>query len=231
MRKLILASAAVIVIGGVGAGFAVTKAGAQTDPQALLTAFNDPPPGGPAAPAARPDKLGPDKDGPDKARPDKAGPDKAGQADDAPLALTDPQPLDEDAMVLAQNAPPPPGPEAAPGAGPGGPPPPPGMPRPGMEGRPGWGRGPMQGWQHRPMWHRAAMFGLFFHPADKQLTPADVQKIAEAFLLWQGNRDWKVTQVAAGPDGKIGFAFATSDGGVIARFTMDSKTGRLARVG
>jgi hypothetical protein len=89
----------------------------------------------------------------------------------------------------------------------------------------------MAGWQHRPMWHRAAMFGLFFRPADKQLTAADVQKIAEAFLLWQGNRDWKVTQVAAGPDGKIGFAFATADGGVIARFTMDSKTGRLARVG
>jgi len=88
----------------------------------------------------------------------------------------------------------------------------------------------MPGWAHRPMWHHA-MFGLFFHPADKQLTAAEVQKIAEAFLLWQGNRDWKVTQVAAGPDGKIGFAFATSDGGVIARFTMDSKTGRIARVG
>jgi hypothetical protein len=97
-----------------------------------------------------------------------------------------------------------------------------------MMGRPG----PMQmGWQHRMMWHRAALFGLFFHPADKQLTPAEVQKIAEAFLLWQGNRDWKVTQVSAGADGKIGFAFATADGGVIARFTMDSKTGRLARVG
>jgi hypothetical protein len=96
-----------------------------------------------------------------------------------------------------------------------------------MQGGPGW----MRGGPHRPMWHRAAMFGLFFRPADKQLTPADVQKIAEAFLLWQGNRDWKVTQVTAGPDGKIGFAFATSDGGVIARFTMDGKTGRLARVG
>ena len=59
----------------------------------------------------------------------------------------------------------------------------------------------------------------------------EVQKIAEAFLLWNGNRTWKVTQVAAGPDGKIGFAFATSDGGVIARFTMDSKTGRVHRAG
>jgi hypothetical protein len=136
------------------------------------------------------------------------------------------QPMDDGPMVLAQAGPPP-------GVGPGmpPPPPPPGMPgRPGMPG-PGGMRGPMQGGWHRPMWHHAAMFGLFFHPDDKQLTPADVQKIAEAFLLWQGNRDWKVTQVAAGPDGKIGFAFATADGGVIARFTMDSKTGRLARVG
>jgi hypothetical protein len=130
-----------------------------------------------------------------------------------------PQPMDDDAMVLAQAGPPP-------GVGPGMPPPP---PPPGMPGRPG--PGGMQGMWHRPMWHRAAMFGLFFHPDDKQLTPADVQKIAEGFLLWQGNRDWKVTQVTAGPDGKIGFAFATSDGGVVARFTMDSKTGRLARVG
>jgi hypothetical protein len=123
------------------------------------------------------------------------------------LALNDPQPGSDPAM------PPPP--------------PPPGHPGP------GWIHGPMAGgpMMHRPMWHRAGMFGLFFQPADKQLTPADVQKIAEAFLLWQGNRDWKVTQVAASPDGKIGFDFATSDGGVIARFTMDSRTGRIARVG
>jgi hypothetical protein len=130
------------------------------------------------------------------------------------------QPLDDGPMVLAQNGPPPPG------VSPGMPPPPP----PGMPGPDGMHR-PMQGGWHHPMWHRPAMFGLFFHPADKQLTAADVQKIAEAFLLWQGNRDWKVTQVTAGPDGQIGFAFATSDGGVIARFTMDSKTGRLARIG
>jgi hypothetical protein len=201
MRKLILAGAAAVVIVGVGAGVAITKADARNDPQALLLAFNDPPPYAHAGPA---DPYG-------------------------ALGLTGPRPADDDALVLAQNGPPP-----GPGAGPGPgmpPPPPPGPPRPGMDGRPGWGRGPMQGWQHRPMWHRANLFGLFFHPADKQLTPADVQKIAEAFLLWQGNRDWKVTQVAAGDDGKIGFAFATADGGVIARFTMDSKTGRLARVG
>jgi hypothetical protein len=209
MRKLILVSAAVIVIGGVGAGVVVTKAGAKTDTEALIMALNDPAPGpdmAPAGPALRHEEADPD---------------------DAALALIDPPPgpAEADPMMLAQNSPP-----APPAAGPGMPPPPP-PPRPGMDGRPGWARGPMEAWQHRPMWHHAAMFGLFFRPADKQLTPADVQKIAEAFLLWQGNRDWKVTQVSAGADGKIGFAFATADGGVIARFTMDSKTGRLARVG
>jgi|SRR5271165_809543 len=134
---------------------------------------------------------------------------------------------DGTAILLAQDAPPPNGP--APGARPDAPPPP---PPPGMPGRPGpgWMHGPMADGWHRPF-HRNPMFGLFFHPADKQLTAGDVQKIAEAFLLWQGNRDWKVTQVAAQPDGKIAFAFATSDGGVIARFTMDSKTGRLERIG
>jgi hypothetical protein len=208
MRKLILATAAVIVIGGAGAGVMVTKAGAKTDTEALIMALND------AAP------------GPDTATTGPAVRHDDADADDAALALIDPPPgpAGADPMMLADNDPPPP-----PAGGPGMPPPPP--PRPGMDGHPGWERGPMAGWQHRPMWRHAAMFGLFYHQADKQLTPADVQKIAEAFLLWQGNRDWKVAQVSAGSDGKIGFAFTTADGGVIARFTMDSKTGRLARVG
>src|SRR5271163_2552746 len=52
-------------------------------------------------------------------------------------------------------------------------------------------------WQRRPgewrqgmmrrRWMQARTFGLFFRPADRQLTPPDVQKIAEAFLLWNGN--------------------------------------------
>jgi hypothetical protein len=140
--------------------------------------------------------------------------------------------LDPDtlALVLAQNdAPPPPGAGAPP---PPPPPPPgraggpglggPGMPRPGMPGpRPSWGHD----------WHHPPLFGLFFQREDKQLTPADVQKIAEAFLLWQGNRDWKVTQVAALPDGRIAFDLATADGGVIAKFTMDGRTGRIQRIG
>ena len=73
--------------------------------------------------------------------------------------------------------------------------------------------------------HGNPMFGLFFHPADKQLTPAEVQKIAEAFLLWQGNRDWKVAQVAARPRRQDRLRLRHADGGVIARFTMDSRTG------
>jgi len=123
--------------------------------------------------------------------------------------------------------------------------PPPGGPMPGgtMAGAPpaagppafgGWRAGPRPGgpgWQRQAMMHRARTFGLLYHMDDRQLTGPEVQKIAEAFLLWNGNRTWKVTEVAASPDGKIGFAFATTDGGVIARFTMDSKTGRVTRVG
>ncbi len=201
MRKVLLTGAAVLAIGAAAGGVAVTRAGAHSDPAALMLALHD------------------------QATP--AGPVHA------PPITTD----DGDDMLLAQAGPPP-------GTGPAMPPPPPpmagrpgmpgpAMPRPGMPEAGGWMHGSMHpgwGW-HGRMWHHAQMFGLFFHKEDKQLTPADVQKIAEAFLLWQGNRDWKVTQVAAGPDGKIGFAFATADGGVIARFTMDSRTGRLQRVG
>lgn len=87
------------------------------------------------------------------------------------------------------------------------------------------------GWHRHAMMHRARTFGLLYHVADRQLTGPEVQKIAESFLLWNGNRTWKVTEVAPGPDGKVGFAFATTDGSVIARFTMDSKTGRVTRTG
>lgn len=98
----------------------------------------------------------------------------------------------------------------------------------------GWRMGPHPGgpgwWQHRAM-HRMRTFALLYHVDDRQLTAPEVQKIAEAFLLWNGNRTWKVTEVAAGPDGQIAFALATAEGGVIARFTMDSKTGRVHRTG
>jgi hypothetical protein len=105
--------------------------------------------------------------------------------------------------------------------------PPPGVDAP-MHGGPGMG---MMHQMHRPMFRGQRPFGLFFHPDDRKLTTADVQKIAEAFLLWQGNRTWKVTQVAEAPDNAVSFALATGDGSVIARFSMDRATGRVKRTG
>ena len=105
--------------------------------------------------------------------------------------------------------------------------PPPGAP---MDGPPhhmmGWGHGP----EHDRPFHPRD-FALVYRQADRQLTTADVQKIAEAFLLWNGNHTWKVTNVAATPDGPIGFNLATPDGSVVAKFTMDPHTGKVARAG
>jgi hypothetical protein len=109
------------------------------------------------------------------------------------------------------------------------PPGPPGAP----PGRP-WMRGGPGGPGGHPGWHRQGgmmrMFSLFYRPADRALTPDEVQKIAEAFLLWNGNRTWKVTQVADGPDGVVTFAYATADGGVIAKFSMNKANGRVRRI-
>ena len=124
-------------------------------------------------------------------------------------------------MSYAQPAPPPPGPDGGPGGG------------PGMH-RPGWPHGPMA-WMHR--WHEhhgpitPGTFALVYRQADRNLTAPDVQKIAEAFLLWNGNHTWKVVNVAAASDGAIGFSLATQEGSVIANFTMDPHTGRVTRVG
>jgi hypothetical protein len=74
-------------------------------------------------------------------------------------------------------------------------------------------------------------FALVHRQQDRQLAPADVQKIAEGFLLWNGNHSWKVVEVAPASDGAIGFALATQEGTVIARFTMDPHSGRVTRTG
>ncbi len=74
-------------------------------------------------------------------------------------------------------------------------------------------------------------FGLFYRQPDKQLSAADVQEIAQAILLMNGEHDWKVTQVQPGPDHQVSFAFATADGTVIAKFAMDQATGRISRTG
>jgi len=108
----------------------------------------------------------------------------------------------------------------------------PAPPPAGMEGRPHW-----MGWMHRGHdWQRGEgmqrprTFALVYPQEDRKLTPPDVQKIAEAFLLWHGNHDWKVINVTPTTDGPIGFALATQDGSVIARFTMDPHTARVERV-
>jgi hypothetical protein len=89
--------------------------------------------------------------------------------------------------------------------------------------------GRMEGWRRRPF--AFGTFALFHPPTDRQLTTADVQTIAQALLLWNGNHTWKVTDVASGPDGQIVFTYAAPDNTVIARFAVDPHTGRLSRIG
>ena len=48
---------------------------------------------------------------------------------------------------------------------------------------------------------RLRNFALVYPQEDRKLTPPDVQKIAEAFLLWHGNHTWKVVEVAPAADG------------------------------
>jgi hypothetical protein len=74
-------------------------------------------------------------------------------------------------------------------------------------------------------------FALVYRHEDRQLTPPDVQKIAEAFLLWQGNHTWKVANVKQTSDGAIGFDLTTASGDVIASFNMDPHSGRVTRTG
>lgn len=72
---------------------------------------------------------------------------------------------------------------------------------------------------------------LVYKEKDRALTPSDVQKIAEAFLLWNGNHSWKVANAATNSDGLVAFDLTVPDGSVIAKFTMDPHTAKLVRVG
>ncbi len=124
-------------------------------------------------------------------------------------------------QAIAQGAPPPPpgmagGPMGGPMAGrmPGGPMGPGGM------------RGGMRG---QGMMRRLRAFALIYPTADRNLSGADVQKIAEAFLLINGNHTWKVTEVTEGPD-QVTFALASANGDPIAHFAMNRHTGRPTRV-
>jgi hypothetical protein len=136
--------------------------------------------------------------------------------------------------ALAQPAPPsaPPQGPAAPGPGFG----PMGGQMGGPMGGPGFGpRGMPMGPPGAPPWMmgvgRGPFGGLVFRREDRQLTAAEVQRIAEAFLLWQGERSWKIAEVHEAPDNAVAFTLTTAEGSVIARFTMDRRSGRVHRTG
>ena len=118
------------------------------------------------------------------------------------------------ALSFAQPAPPP-------TAGPDASPPPHGMA--------GWGPHRLRDRADGRM-ERMRNFALFYRQADRSLTPADVQKIAEAFLLWNGNHTWKITDVAATSGGPVGFSVTTAEGAIVAKFTMDPHTARVQRL-
>ena len=75
------------------------------------------------------------------------------------------------------------------------------------------------------------MMGRFFINRDnKNLTNDDVRKIAEAGLLWFGERNWRIGEVKDAGSRTAEFTLTAENGGVIARFTMDRDTGRVRRI-
>jgi hypothetical protein len=115
---------------------------------------------------------------------------------------------------------------------------PPGPPPAQLDGAPPPPPRPWQGWgMHRHpgpdggRWAHLRNFALIFRAEDRKLEPADVQKIAEAFLLWNGNHTWKVTNVAPTTDGPIGFDISTPEGSVVAKFTIDPHNAQIKRIG
>ncbi len=87
--------------------------------------------------------------------------------------------------------------------------------------------GPMAGRWRMMRWMR--QFALIYPAPDRNLSGPDVQKIAEAFLLFNGNHSWKITEVTEEPD-QVRFAIATPDGTAIAHFAMNRHTGRPTRL-
>jgi hypothetical protein len=90
----------------------------------------------------------------------------------------------------------------------------------------------MLGWAHHSPAPSAwrAVAGLVSTAPDRQLTAADVQTIAQAYLLWHGNHDWRVTNLATDGD-RVTFAITTAQNAVVATFAMDRHTGALTRTG
>ncbi len=124
---------------------------------------------------------------------------------------------------------------AQPGMGPGmGPGQGPGMlaergPGPRWDGSRGdWGR------NHHPGEARGEgglLRGFFINRDNKNLSDEEVRKIAEAALLWLGERNWRIGEVKALGAREAEFAVTTAEGSVIARFVMDRDTGRVRRSG
>lgn len=101
-----------------------------------------------------------------------------------------------------------------------------------MVGHMGSMGGQMGGGHHGAHMHGSrGLGGLFFQREDKALTTADVQKIAEAFLLWHGERNWRITEAKEAANNTVEFAVATAEGSVVARVSVDRKTGRPRRIG
>ena len=90
----------------------------------------------------------------------------------------------------------------------------------------------MAGWQHaRLRWQDdTGPFDLVYAAPDRALTQADVQKIAQAYLLWHGNHEWQVVNLATDGD-SVTFAIATGQKAVVATFAMDRHTGAVVRTG
>jgi hypothetical protein len=84
--------------------------------------------------------------------------------------------------------------------------------------------------RHRWLIAERRGWGLFYPQSDKKLSASDVQTIAQAILLRHGNHTWKVTNVAQNQDNTVSFAFANQSGDVIARFAMNTQTGRIRRI-
>lgn len=101
------------------------------------------------------------------------------------------------------------------------------------EGGPGpWAMGERGGrGDHAHGGRMGGPFGQFFINRDnKNLANDDVKKIAEAGLLWFGERTWRIGEVKDSGSRTAEFALVTAEGGVIARFTMDRDTGRVRRI-
>lgn len=73
--------------------------------------------------------------------------------------------------------------------------------------------------------------GFFINRDNKNLSDEEVRKIAEAALLWFGERGWRIGEVKALGEREAEIAVTTADGGVIARFAMHRDTGRVRRIG